>query len=117
MLLDAIDTGEGYDASDMRKYVEAARRIVQSPNAFNGGIDTLAIENFVMNFDVLKSADVDTERGKLINRAIDEILAGKEGEEVTADAWELLMLLHRVSSESVLYGAAIMFELLKGGAR
>jgi hypothetical protein len=117
MLLDALDSAEGYNATDMVKYVEAARRIMQSPNAFNGAIDTLAIENFVMTGDALKSADVDSDRAKRINATIDRILAGEEGEDVTADSWELLMLLHRVSTESVLYGAALMFELLKGGAR
>jgi len=59
----------------------------------------------------------DTAQNKERNRVIKQILDATEGETVTADAWALFSFVNAAISEAQLYGAALMYELLKGGAR
>lgn len=105
----------GYD--QLSPYIAAARSIVRSRHAFTGETESLSIEAFVMKTDRFVKGDGLTERDKAVKRVIAQIIEGAEGTPVTADAWDLLSFVYGVIAESQLYGAAVMYELLKDGTR
>jgi hypothetical protein len=99
---------------ELGPYIAAARTIIRSKNAFDGGIDTLSVDRYVVNSErFLASADAN-DRDKQKAGIIRTIIEGNEGTSVTADAWDLMAFMYAVISEATLYGAAVMFELLEG---
>ena len=120
MALLRLVAGEGagnWGVEELARYIVAARAIIQSKNAFDGGIDTLSIDGYVLRSDRFTNPADRTEPDKARNRVIQQIIEGNEGTTVTADAWDILSFVCSVINEAQLYGAAVMFELLEGGAR
>jgi len=109
MLLSVIDGCQEYDAAMLARYQLLARQILASPNAFDEGNDTLSVADCVLRATPSRDA---AEHERLI-----EQIKRLDREPVTAKAEDLRAMLYSVISDSTLYGAALMFELLKGGAR
>ena len=80
----------------------AARKILQSKNAFNGGIETLSVERYVVNSERFQEEANETERDKARRRVITTIIEGNEGTSVTADAWDLMAFMYSCTVSNVL---------------
>lgn len=116
MLLSAIDDCDSYDAGKMQKYRDRARQILQSPTAFDGGTTTLSVVDIIVN-DELRKNHSQTSSQREYQELVGQVFDGDEREMVTGSALQLRGMGYRAISEATLYGAALMFELLKGGAR
>jgi hypothetical protein len=104
MLLAAIDGGDRRSediAVEFARYQDRARQILKSPHAFDQGADTLSVTDCVLHEDG--------------DRFVAGLLEMGDHDPVTIESAELRARLYRAISESTLYGAALMFELLKSG--
>jgi hypothetical protein len=115
----AGDTAGHWGYDELGKYIVAARTILHSKHAFTGSTDALSIGGYVMADERLRRIVLATEHEKAWHRETLKIIEGREGETVTGDAWDMQAFVHSAISEAELYGAAVMFELLRGegGAR
>jgi hypothetical protein len=115
MLLSAIDDCDNYDAKAQLKYLTRARQILSSPSAFDGGTNTLSVTDLVVN-DALRQRSASPDQREY-EHMVAAVFDGDERETVSATALQLRGMAYRAISEATVYGAALMFELLKGGVR
>jgi len=109
MLLAAINGGQ-LPSESMTRYLAAARSILESPKAFDGDSDSPSIESFVLGNDGLSGWSEDL--GKLLREVID-----RDVEPFASTTEQVRNLILALVSESTLYGAAVMYEVLNGGTR
>ena len=114
MLLSVIDDCDDYHASHMVRYRDLARVILAQSNAFTGGVHAIDVTDCVLKSDAIRHHGED---GKSFNRSLDAIIEGHEDDTCPATNGEIKNMFFGIISESTLIGAALMFELLKGGAR
>ena len=111
ILLAKIDDGDSLGAAHFLMYQDRARQILASPQAFDGGSDTLRVIDCVLKGERLTVIDHEKPRA---DRLLPQIMDGDK-EPVTGSAEDFRGLLYRAIDEATLYGAALMFELLEGG--
>ena len=95
-----------HDPERFMKYLDAARTIVKSPEPFEG------LDNYVLEGErPAPNADAEaTERRRVYN----SIFEGDDDRgKITATVRQVRDILYSAVLESRLYGAALMFELLK----
>lgn len=106
LILKALDGESSIRAvPEFRTYRDRARQLLASAHAFDDDHETLSVADCVL----------DTMRDYRIVAVLRDNDA--DHDLVSATLQDVRALVYRTISESTLYGAALMFELLKDGAR
>lgn len=114
MLISALDGGHSeYNAATVAKYRDRAQQILRSPHAFTGVLEVLNVTDIIVNDTLRQDRSVGLDQ-RAYRQMVAAIFDGDEREMVTASALELRGMGYHAISEATLYGAALMFELLKG---
>lgn len=116
-LLSAMYGPNSANAAFFLEYRDRARQILASPDAFDDAIDTLDVTDATLRSDRLRHMG-DDPRSKEYNRLLEAVLETEADDaNVTGHAEDFRSMLYSAISEAQLLGAALMFELLKDGAR
>jgi hypothetical protein len=110
MLLQGLDPGRDQDV--MPKYLEAARRILASPTLDPDAINSTSITSCVLSDETFKHWS--SEIGRLLHEIVDP---EDDFETVSAERQNVRALVYALITETMLYSAALTFELLEGGRR
>jgi hypothetical protein len=110
MLLQGLDPER--DRNVMPQYLEAARRILASPTLDFDAINSISITSCVLSDETFKHKSSDI--GRLLHEIVDP---DDDFERVSAERQNVRALVYSLITETMLYSAALTFELLEGGRR
>jgi hypothetical protein len=104
--------------NDFQEHIDFARRILSHPTPFDGGIHTPDVHGFITDWQKRTwSLDEESEHYRKTAVAVHEIQQGSPRVPMASTAEDVQTVMNLSIFQATVMGAALMYELMNGGAR